>query len=425
MSLRWPFENNGGVLSIDGVSSTQLADEYGTPLFVYSENRIRTNVNLFKKAVKKHYQKTRILFACKSNTNISILEVLRDEGVEIDAVSPGETFLALEAGFNPEKILYTGTSVREDELKYLLEAGIRLNIDSVSQMSRLLQLGVPKTVSVRVNPEVGAGHHEHVITAGPDVKFGVWESQAPEAYQLALDVGVSRFGIQMHIGSGIMDVSNFIKAVNRLLEIAKRVKDVTGITVDFVDIGGGIGVPYKPGEERVDIDAFFEQLFGFMEKRLDELGLGRPEIWLEPGRFLVAESGVLLTRVTTLKSSPGTEFVGVDAGFNTLVRPAMYGSYHHIHSASGLDEPTQAYTVYGPLCESGDIFARNRVVPKVEGGDLLAIMNAGAYGFSMSSHYNSRPKAAEVMAMDGESRLIRERESLQDLLRGQASSSSK
>ncbi len=140
MSLRWPFENSGGVLSIDGVSSTQLADEYGTPLFVYSENRIRTNVNLLKKAVQKHYPNTRILFACKSNTNISILEVLRDEGVEIDVVSPGETFLALEAGFSPEEILYTGTSVREDELKYLLDAGIRLNIDSVSQMSRLLQL---------------------------------------------------------------------------------------------------------------------------------------------------------------------------------------------------------------------------------------------------------------------------------------------
>jgi diaminopimelate decarboxylase len=413
------------VLSIDGVPSTQLADEYDTPLFVYSENRIRTNVNLLKKAVQKHYPKTRILFACKSNTSIGILEVLRSEGVEIDAVSPGETFLALAAGFSPEEILYTGTSVRDDELRYLLDAGIRLNIDSVSQMSRLLQLGVPETVSVRINPEVGAGHHEHVITAGPDVKFGVWESQAPEAYQLALDAGVSSFGIQMHIGSGIMDVSNFIKAVNRLLEIAKHVQDEVGITFDFIDIGGGIGVPYKPGEEEVDIDAFFERLFGFMKKRMDELGLGEPEIWLEPGRYLVAEAGVLLTRVTTLKTSPGKEFVGVDAGFNTLIRPAMYGSYHHIHSASGLDEPTQEYTVYGPLCESGDIFARDRMIPRVEEGDLLAIMNAGAYGFSMSSHYNSRPKAAEVIALDGKSRLIRERETLDDLLRGQMSSSPK
>jgi diaminopimelate decarboxylase len=425
MSFRWPLENNGGVLIIDGGSSNQLADEYDTPLFVYSENRIRTNVNLLKKAVQKHYPKTRILYACKANTNVSILKVFREEGVEIDAVSLGEAFLAQEAGFRPDEILFTGTSVREDELSNLVEAGYRINIDSVSQMTRLLQIGVPKTISVRVNPEMGAGHHEHVITAGPDVKFGIWESQAPEAYRMALEAGVSNFGIQMHIGSGIMDVSNFIKAVNRLLEIARHVKDETGIVFDFIDIGGGIGVPYKPNEEEINLASFFEHLFGFIEEKLDELGLGHPEIWLEPGRYLVAESGVLLTRVTTTKSSPGKEFVGVDAGFNTLIRPAMYGSYHHIHSASGLNEPAHKYTVYGPLCESGDIFARDRMIPKVNEGDLLAIMNAGAYGFSMSSHYNSRPKAAEVMVKDGESRLIRERETLHDLLRGQIPSNSK
>jgi diaminopimelate decarboxylase len=425
MSLRWPFENIDGMLSIDGVSSTQLAQEFDTPLFVYSENRIRTNINMLKKAVQKHYPKTRILYACKANTNISILKILHDEGIEIDAVSPGEAFLALEAGYSPEEILFTGTSVREDELRYLVESGYRLNVDSVSQMRGLLKIGVPKTVSVRINPEVGAGHHEHVITAGPDVKFGVWESQAPEAYRLALEAGVSSFGIQMHIGSGIMDVFNFVKAVSRLLEIAKHVKDEVGIDFDFIDIGGGIGVPYKPGEEEVDLDSFFESLFGFMKEKVGELDLGRPAIWLEPGRYLVAESGVLLTTVTTLKTSPGKEFVGVDAGFNTLIRPAMYGSYHHIHSASGLDEPTKAYTVYGPLCESGDIFARDRVIPKVGEGGLLAIMNAGAYGFSMSSHYNSRPKAAEVMVKDGKSRLIRKRETLQDLLRGQMPSNSK
>jgi diaminopimelate decarboxylase len=425
MSFRWPLENKVGALTIDGASSVQLAEEYDTPLFVYSENRIRININTLKKAIHKRYPKIRILYACKANTNISILKVLREEGMEIDAVSPGEAFLARKAGFNPDEILFTGTSVREDELNHLVEEGYRINIDSVSQMKRLLQIGVPKAVSVRVNPEVGAGHHEHVITAGPDVKFGVWESQAPEVYRMALEAGVSSFGIQMHIGSGIMEVSNFIKAVNRLLEIARHVVDETGITFDFIDIGGGIGVPYRPDEDEIDLESFFDQLFSFMTGRLDELGLGRPEVWLEPGRYLVAESGVLLTRVTTLKTSPGKEFVGVDAGFNTLIRPAMYGSYHHIHSASGLDEPKQEYTVYGPLCESGDIFARDRMIPNVSEGDLLAIMNAGAYGFSMSSHYNSRPKAAEVIVKDGESRLIRERETLHDLLLGQISSSSK
>jgi len=187
----------------------------------------------------------------------------------------------------------------------------------------------------------------------------------------------------------------------------------------FIDLGGGIGVAYRPEEEQIDLDAFMDSWFGFIKEKLDEFGLGEPEIWLEPGRYIVAESGVILTRVTTLKSSPGKEFVGVDAGFNTLIRPAMYGSYHHILNASGMNNQIQTYDVYGPLCESGDIFARDRAIPKVREGDLLAIMNAGAYGFSMASNYNSRPRPAEVMVLAGESRLVRKRETMGDLLQGQ------
>ena len=272
---------------------------------------------------------------------------------------------------------------------------------------------------MRVNPEVGAGHHEHVITAGPDVKFGVWEGQALEGYRSALDAGVSRFGIQMHIGSGIMDVDHYVRAVGRLLEIAKHVSESIGIGFEFIDIGGGIGVPYRPGEPEVDLDVFARTLLRFIKEKLDEYGLGEPEIWFEPGRYLVAESGVILTRVTTLKSSPGKLFVGVDAGFNTLIRPAMYGSYHHIVNASGMSNPPKQYDVYGPLCESGDIFARDRDIQEIGEGDVLAIMNAGAYGFSMASNYNSRPRPAEVLVFAGEYRVIRRRESLGDLLQGQ------
>jgi len=288
-------------------------------------------------------------------------------------------------------------------------------------MRKLLGKTTPETVSLRVNPEVGAGHHEHVITAGPDVKFGVWESQALEAYQMALDEGVRNFGIQMHIGSGIMDVENYIKAVGRLLEIAKHIHEVTGIDFSFIDLGGGIGVPYRPEEKQLNLDEFVGTLFRFIEEKLVDYGLGLPEIWLEPGRYLVAESGVILTRVTTLKSNPGRVFVGVDAGFNTLIRPAMYGSYHHILNASAMNNQTQKYDVYGPLCESGDIFARDRDIPTVCEDDLLAIMNAGAYGFSMSSNYNSRTRPAEVGVMAGEARLIRRRETLEGLLKGQDS----
>lgn len=220
MTLSWPYENKDGELYIDGASSQSLAQQYDTPLYVYSENKIRQNLNKLKAAVQKHYPKTRLLYACKANTNLSILKVLKSEDVEIDAVSPGEVYLALQAGFKPDEILFTGTSVSMEEMNYLLREGVRMNIDSISQMEKLLEVQVPESILLRVNPEVGAGHHEHVITAGPDVKFGVWESQALDAYRMALDAGVSSFGIHMHIGSGIADVENYVKAVKRLLEIA-------------------------------------------------------------------------------------------------------------------------------------------------------------------------------------------------------------
>ena len=419
MTLITPFENRNGELHIEGTSAIRLAEQHDTPLYIYSESKIHLNVKKLRDAFNKHYPKIRILYACKANTNVNILRILRNECVEIDAVSPGEVYMALKAGFKPDEILFTGTSVSEVEMSYLMKEGVRMNIDSLSQLEKLLTHTVPKVISLRVNPEVGAGHHEHVITAGPDVKFGIWEGQALEGYKMALGAGVPRFGIQMHIGSGIMDVNHYVKAVGRLLEIAQHVAESVGIVFDFIDIGGGIGVPYRPEEPEIDLDLFSETLFGFIKEKLVEYNLGEPEIWVEPGRYLVAESGVILTRVTTLKSTPGKTFVGVDAGFNTLIRPAMYGSYHHIINASGLNNPVKTYDVYGPLCESGDIFARGREIQEIEEGDLLAIMNAGAYGFSMASNYNTRLRPAEVLVFAGESRIIRKRESMDDLLRGQ------
>jgi diaminopimelate decarboxylase len=419
MVIIWPYENRDSILFIDGASSQSLAKQYGTPLYAYSESKIRSNLNKLRDAVEKHYNKTRILYACKANTNLSILRILKSEGVEIDAVSPGEVYLALRAGFKPGEILFTGTSVSIDEMKYLIEEGVRMNIDSISQMEKLLNIHVPDSILLRVNPEVGAGHHEHVITAGPDVQFGVWESQALEAYRMAQAAGVLSFGIQMHIGSGIADVENYVKALKRLLEIAKHAQDSFRINISVIDLGGGITVPYRPDEKQVDLDAFIGRLFGFIKEKLDEFELCTPEIWIEPGRYLVAESGMILTRVTTMKNSPGKVFVGLDAGFNTLIRPAMYGSYHHILNASAMNNEPQKYDIYGPLCESGDVFARDRYISRISEGDLLAIMNAGAYGFSMASNYNSRPRPAEALVLAGESRLIRERENFDDLIKGQ------
>jgi diaminopimelate decarboxylase len=416
--MRTPFTEVEGKLHIDQASAEQIAGSYGTPLYVYSEKRIADNYDRLKDAIRRVHPRSRILYAAKANTNLAILRLLRRLGSEIDAVSPGETYLALKAGFRPDQILFTGTSVSDEEMRWLVEKGVRLNLDSRSQLKRLLRFHVPDTLSFRVNPELGAGHHEHVITAGAQAKFGVWDQDAVEAYSEAAEAGVKRFGVQMHIGSGISDVRHYVRAAGRMMEIVAKVHERLGVKFEFIDLGGGIGVPYKPGEEELDLDVFLGELAGFVKEKVEVYGLGDPELWLEPGRYIVADAGVLLTRATTLKDNPFRRYVGVDAGFNTLVRPIMYGSYHEILNASNLNGEEGVYDVYGPLCESGDVFARDRPIPHPKEGDLLAIMNAGAYGFSMSSQYNSRPRAAEVMVLGGEASLVRNRESLEDLVRG-------
>ncbi len=414
------LENGNGALYIDGVSASKLVKEFDTPLYVVSERRIRSNLRCLKKALSKQYSKVRILYSTKANTNLSVLKVVQSEGAWLDAVSPGEIFLALKAGFPPEKILFTGTSVRDDELRFVVDSGVAMNVDSLSQLRRLLKFHVPSFLSVRVNPEVGAGHHEHCITGGKDSKFGIWEDDVVEAYKTAKKAGVKKFGVQMHIGSGILNVEPFLPALEKLMEIAGLVHRETGITFEFVDVGGGVGVPYRPEEKPLDLDEFAEKVLTLFKKRVKEYGLGEPWFFIEPGRFIVCDAVVLLTTVNTVKVTPHKRFVGVDAGFNTLIRPVMYGSYHPIVVANKLNEPeAETYDVSGPLCESGDFLARDRKLPKIEEGDLLAVLNAGAYGFSMSSQYNSRPKCAEVMVKDGKCALVREREKLETLLSGQ------
>jgi len=414
------LENRNGILYIDGVSTLELAEKFDTPLYVMSERRIRENYQRLYKALTKHYGKIRIYYSAKANTNLTILKILWKEGAYLDAVSPGEVFLAIKAGFKPDRILFTGTSVRDDELKFLLDMGVTINIDSISQLRRLLSISTPDLISVRVNPEIGAGHHEHVITAGKTSKFGVWEADVIKAYRMAKEAGVERFGIHMHIGSGILVIEPFLMAAERLLEIANLVHEKLGIEFEFIDLGGGLGVPYKPEEDELDIEKFAEKITTLYKNRVETYNLGNPYLCVEPGRYIVCDAGILLTRVNTVKTTPFKRFIGVDAGFNTLIRPVMYGSYHHILVANRLNDPEEeTYDVAGPICESGDLLARDRKLPKIREGDLLAILNAGAYGYSMSSQYNSRPRCAEVLVMNGKYALIRERETLEIFLKGQ------
>lgn len=410
--------NEKGNLSIGGADALELAREYGTPIYAIDEARIRENYQRLYQAFSSKYSDFKIYYACKANTNLAVMRILEKEGSGIDAVSPGEIYTALLAGFNPERILYTGNNVTDEELEFALSSGVRINLDSLSQLERLARLpgAEGKDISFRVNPKVGAGHHDHCITGGDLSKFGIMEEEAVQAYQKALELGFNPVGIHSHIGSGILDPEPFKLAVHTLMDVAGRVYREAEVEFDFIDFGGGIGIPYEPQESVLDLEQFSQEITDLFKEKIYEYNMGNPTMFLEPGRYLVGDASYLLTRVNTIKQSY-RKFAGVDAGFNTLLRPTMYGSYHHIVLANKPDaKPTQNIDIAGNVCESGDLFARDRPMPDIKEGDLLAILNAGAYAFSMSSQYNSRPRAAEVLVNEGRSELIRERETFADLL---------
>lgn len=416
-------------LFIEEVRAKELAKEYDTPLYVTSRNAVRENYNQLKKALDERYEKNRIHYACKANTNLNILKTLEKEGAWIDAVSVGEVASALKAGFPKQKILFTGTSVSDRELRYLVEKNIRINIDSRNELEHLKDIGKTE-ISFRVNPGVGAGHHDHCITGGRESKFGIWEDDIVEAYERAQELGYPIKGIHMHIGSGINDPDKFVPALERMMDIAGEVANQTGVDYEFINIGGGLGIPYEPDDEPLDLDEFSQKITKTYKEKLDEYGLGQPHLAIEPGRFLVGDTSILLTRVNDKKENPFHKFIGVDAGFNTLLRPAMYGSYHGVINATNpknagrylkeapRSEVDRNAEIAGPLCESGDLLAKDRPV-EAEIGDVLAILDVGAYGYAMASRYNSRPLPAEAMVDGDHHYLIREREELDDLFDNQ------
>ncbi len=410
--------NEKGNLTIGGIDVHELADQYKTPLYVIEEDRIKSNYKRLYNAFSSHYNDFKMYYACKANTNLSVMRILEKEGSGIDAVSPGEIYTSLLAGFDPSKILYTGNNVTDNELKFAVESGVKINLDSISQLKRLSNIPEAQgmDISFRINPMVGAGHHDHCITGGPLSKFGIMEEEAVEVYKMAKELGFNPVGIHTHIGSGILDPKPFKLAVTALMDIAGKVSKYADVEFDFIDFGGGIGIPYTPEESILDINDFGEKITDLYQDKLDEYGLGKPTMCIEPGRYIVGDAAVLLTRVNTIKQSY-RKFVGVDAGFNTLLRPTMYGSYHHIVVADKpFAESVQKIDIAGDVCESGDLFARDRSMPNVGEGDILAILNAGAYSFSMASQYNSRPKPAEILVYKGQSDIIRERETFSDVL---------
>ena len=410
-------------LFIGGMSARAMAEKYGTPLYVYNKERILENFNELKNAFLKHNQTVRIHYAMKANSNLEVLRTLKDTGAYIDAVSPLEVETALKAGFPKERIMFTGTSVSNEDLIQLLELGVFLNIDSVSQIRRLQKLTDKKLdISIRWNPGegAGAGHHSHTITAGKYVKFGIPEHKLEDAVLEAKKAGFNIVGLHQHIGSGWLkeDVPTFLSSVDKTIETAKKIEASTGQKLSFIDFGGGPGIPYNEAQKLFPVDEYAKGI----SLKIKSSGMDA-EVAIEPGRVIVGDAGILLVEANTVEEK-NIPVVGVNAGFNTLVRPAMYGSYQEIVVCDNVDSTCKKeYMVAGNLCETGDVFTESRKIlrslPQVCEGGILAILDAGAYGFSMASTYNSRPLPAEIMIDGTTLKLIRRRQTLDDILREQ------
>ena len=394
-----------------------IVERYGTPLYVYREETIKKKAKVLRESVK--YQRCKFLYACKANTNIHIMKILKKEGFGLDVSSPFELDMGLEAGFRPEDILYTGDNISGEEMEYVLSRKVLMNIGSLSQLSRYGKLNRGGEISIRLNPDCGAGHHRHTITGGEKSKFGIFYSQEEEVQNRLKEYGLKLVGIHSHIGSGILEVKELMRAVEMILKSAKVYEGL-----EMINIGGGLGIPYREGEEELDVESWGEEVGRYFEEFCRGYGEGL-ELWIEPGRYLVGESGVLLTEVININETSGYRFVGVDTGFNHLLRPILYGSYHKIWNYTKEREVKEEVVISGNMCESGDIltqeegFWQARNMGRIEEGDILGVMDVGAYGYSMASNYNSRPRPMEVLiGGGGEEKVIRSRETFEDLMRG-------
>ena len=389
----------------------ESANEFGTPLYVYHAERIKEQYEKLLTAFKG--VDIKFFYAAKALTNINILRYIKSIGCNIDCSSINEAKLAEKAGFAPQNILYTSNNIAFEEIEEAQRMGIHINIDSISNLKKFgKKFGHSYPVGIRLRPNIMAGGNLKISTGHSSSKFGVRVEDIEEVLVVQKETGLHIRTLHIHTGSEIKDVEVFTKGIEVLFDAAQHFPEL-----EVIDLGGGFKVPYMPGEEGTDIELLGKKVkeeFESFEKKYNR----HLQIWFEPGKFLVSEAGYFITKVNVLKQSGDITFAGVDSGLNHFIRPMFYGAYHEIENISNPSGEKRKYNVVGNICET-DTFAENRLLPEIREGDHLVFRNAGAYGFEMSSHYNSRFKPAEVMIKDGKAHLIRRRDVFEDLLRNQ------
>jgi len=408
------FESQKGILHCESCSLKQLAKEVGTPLYVYSRSALVENFKQFDSAFSgiPHL----VCFAVKANSNLSLLKLFRDLGAGYDIVSGGELFRVRQVGVDPQKVVFSGVGKKNAEIDYALNSNILLfNVESKAELdaieARGKVLNIKARVSFRVNPDIDPETHPHISTGLQQHKFGIGMDEALPLYQEAVSLSqVEPVGISCHIGSQVTSLKPFIEATQRVLKLVDELT-ASGIRLQYIDLGGGLGIRYND-ESPPTVAEYAAALSGLLAGRSETL-------ILEPGRILSANAAVLLTEVLYLKQSQGRQFVVVDAGMNDLIRPGLYGAYHDIVPVETSEREDFVADIVGPVCETTDYLARERTLPQVQRGEILAVRDAGAYGFTLASNYNSRPRAAEVLVDSQSYQIVRKRESYEDLVRGE------
>ena len=409
------FEYKNDELHCEGVPLRTIAQRVGTPFYCYSSSTLTNHVRAFDRAFAggPHL----ICFAVKSNPGTAVLRLLGREGAGADIVSGGELYRALRAGIDPKKIVYAGVGKRRDEIEYALKMDILMfNVESGEELQAIdraaKDMHTKARIALRVNPDIDPRTHAYISTGLKESKFGIPIEQALEHYQIARNLEhIEVVGIHQHIGSQITEIQPFVDALTKVTAFVKELREA-GIGIRYINMGGGLGITYK--DETPPLPKDVAQA---VQPLLKDCGC---TIVMEPGRAIVGNAGILVTRALYHKESGEKKFVIVDAGMNDLIRPSLYEAYHDIRPVIQQEKPlTIVADVVGPICESGDFLAKDRELPVVKQGDLLAVMGAGAYGFSMSSNYNSRPRVPEVLVRGNEYYVVRERETYSDLVRGE------